>query len=173
MALAATHTVALKQVMKVEALLRMDEADKARELLDSLLPTAPGDPAILTPAAISLIELGDIEAAISIANGLSGSLSGPRRAYALGIEASAAAASDDLETAIELANSAVDTVDLWLVRFMRARILLQAGRTSEAEADLQDCQRRVGEGMAVFLNDRPSFRATRELQQALDAVAAP
>lgn len=172
-ALAATHTVALKQVMKAEVLLRMDEADKARELLDSVLPTAPGDPAILTPAAISLIELGDIEAALSIADGMSGSLSGPRRAYALGIEASAAAAKNDLEGAIELANSAVETVDLWLVRFMRARILMKAGQASDAEADLQDCQRRIGEGMAVFLNDRPSFRVTRELQAALDMVAAP
>ncbi len=172
-ALEATHTVALKQVMKVEALLRTNEADKARELLDSLLPAAPGDPAILTPAAISLIELGDIEGALSIAEGMSSSLSGPNRAYALGIEAAAAAASNDLETAVKLANSAVDTVDLWLVRFMRARILMQAGQTSEADADLQDCQRRVGEGMAVFLNDRPSFRVTRELQTALEAVAAP
>ena len=173
LALEATQTVALKQVMKAEALLRMNETEKARELLDSLLPTAPGDPAILTPAAISLIELGDIEGALSIAERMSGSLSGPRRAYALGIEASAAAASNDLETAVELANSAVDTVDLWLVRFMRARILMQAGQVTEAEADLQDCQRRVGEGMAVFLNDRPSFRVTRELQTALDAVASP
>lgn len=170
LALASTHTVALKRVMKVEALLRMNESDKARVLLDSLLPTAPDDPAILVPAAISLIELGDTEAAVSIADRMSGSLSGPNRAYALGIRASAAAASDNLDAAIDFANSAVNTVDLWLVRFIRAEILLQAGMTSEAAADLQSCQQRVGEGMAVFLNDRPSFRLTRELETA---VAAP
>jgi len=173
LALAATHTVALKRVMKVEVLLRMNETDEARVLLDSLVPTAPDDPAILVPAAISLIELGDTEAAVSIADKMSRSLSGPHRAYALGIKASVAAANEDIEAAVEFANSAVATVDLWLVRFIRARVLLQTGMASEAAADLQNCQQRVGEGIAVFLNDRPSFRLTRELETTLGSVATP
>jgi tetratricopeptide (TPR) repeat protein len=173
LALAATHTVALKRVMKVEVLLRMNETEKARVLLDSLVPTAPDDPAILVPAAISLIELGDSEAAVSIADKMSRSLSGPHRAYALGIKASVAAASQDMDAAVGFANSAVATVDLWLVRFIRARVLLQKGMTSAAAADLQNCQQRVGEGMAVFLNDRPSFRLTHELEMALGASGTP
>ncbi len=173
LALAATHTVALKRTMKVEVLLRMNETEKARVLLDSLVPTAPDDPAILVPAAISLIELGDTEAAISIADKMSRSLSGPHRAYALGIKASVAAASQDVDAAVGFANSAVATVDLWLVRFIRARVLLQKGMASAAAADLQNCQQRVGEGMAVFLNDRPSFRLTHELEMALGALSTP
>jgi tetratricopeptide (TPR) repeat protein len=173
LALAATHTVALKRTMKVEVLLRMNETEKARVLLDSLVPTAPDDPAILVPAAISLIELGDSEAAVSIADKMSRSLSGPHRAYALGIKASVAAASQDVDAAVGFANSAVATVDLWLVRFIRARVLLQKGMTSAAAADLQNCQQRVGEGMAVFLNDRPSFRLTHELEMALGALGTP
>ena len=173
LALAATHTVALKRTMKVEVLLRMNETEKARVLLDSLVPTAPDDPAILVPAAISLIELGDSEAAVSIADKMSRSLSGPHRAYALGIKASVAAASQDMDAAVGFANSAVATVDLWLVRFIRARVLLQKGMTSAAAADLQNCQQRVGEGMAVFLNDRPSFRLTHELEMALGASGTP
>lgn len=167
LALAASHTVALKRVMKVEVLLRMNETDAARVLLDSLVPAAPNDPAILVPAALSLVEFGDTEAAISIADKISGSLSGPHRAYALAIKASVAAESGDIAAAVDFANSAVATVDLWLVRFIRARILLQAGMASEAAADLQNCQHRVGEGIAVFLNDRPSFRLTRDLEAAL------
>lgn len=173
LALAATHTVALKRTMKVEVLLRMNETEKARVLLDSLVPTAPDDPAILVPAAISLIELGDTEAAISIADKMSRSLSGPHRAYALGIKASVAAASQDVDAAVGFANSAVATVDLWLVRFIRARVLLQKGMAGAAAADLQNCQQRVGEGMAVFLNDRPSFRLTHELEMALGALGTP
>jgi hypothetical protein len=46
-------------------------------------------------------------------------------------------------------------------------VFLQANRLSDAEADLLVCQQRVGEGIAVFLNDRPSLRYVRKLEIAM------
>ena len=79
----------------------------------------------------------------------------------------------DEYVAIEYANAAIELADLWLIHLIRANIFLQTGFTSEAEADLQVCQERIGEGIAVFLNDRPSFRLMRDLEAAIALADAP
>ena len=117
-----------------------------------------------------LIATENYERAETIAADMLKSLSKPKRAYAYAIRAEIAAASGDMEQGLVLANTAVDTVDLWLVRYLRAKILIRAGRFAEAAADLQLCEQRIGEGIAVFLNDRPSLRMRRELTAAIAAA---
>jgi len=164
LAVNANHTAALKQVMRAEALLRNGEHDEARSAVVSIVQSSGGDPAILVPAAFTLIELGESEQAENIAADMSNNLSRPWQAYAHAIRAQLAVVAGDSETAIEHANTAVETVDLWLIRFTRAKILLRAGLTAEAAADLLVCRQRIGEGIAVFLNDRPSFRLMRDFE---------
>lgn len=166
-ALSSAHTVALKQIMKAQVLLKMDEAEKAQQLLDSALASAGGDPAILVPAALAYIEIGLSDEADAIATQMSESLSLPKRAYALAIRAQIAASDDQMDSAIEQANAAIDTVDLWLIRFLRATIYSQAGRSVDAKTDLDVCKQRIGEGLAVFLNDRPSYRLMRDFEAAV------
>ena len=165
LALGANHTAALKQSMRAEALLRSDEREMAESAVTLALENAGGDPAILVPAALALIELGDTAQAEGIATGLSEGSSQTQQAYALAIRAQIASANDDLDAAIDFANNAVTTSDLWLIRFLRARILLKNGQRAEALLDLAVCQERVGEGIAVFLNDRPSFRYIRDVEE--------
>lgn len=47
---------------------------------------------------------------------------------------------------------------------------MRAGRMTEALADLEACQQRIGEGIAVFLNDRPSLRRIRQLEATIKAA---
>jgi len=168
LALGANHTAALKQSMRAEALLRIDEREMAEEAVSIALENAGGDPAILVPAALALIELGDTAQAEDIATSMSEGSSQTQQAYALAIRAQIASANGELDAAIDFANSAIATLDLWLIRFLRARILLQNNLRAEAVLDLAICQERVGEGIAVFLNDRPSLRFIRDIEE-LDA----
>jgi tetratricopeptide (TPR) repeat protein len=168
----ASHTAALKQVMRAETLLRNDERGLAQDAVAMALKSSGGDPAVLVPAAITLIQLGETDQADAIATELSESLARVSRAYASIIRARLAAVGGEPKIAIEFANTAVDTVDLWLIRFIRAQILQQAGHTAEAAADLQVCQQRIGEGLAVFLNDRPSFRLMRDFEAAVESSNA-
>lgn len=163
----ANHTAALKLVMRAEALLQTGEREKARSAIDTALQHAVGDPAILVPAAIALAELGETDRAETIAADLLKSFSKSQRAYANAIYAQIASVRGKPTVAIEYANTAVESADLWLIRFIRGKIYLQAGLASEAAADLQVCQQRIGEGIAVFLNDRPSLRMMRYLEAAI------
>ncbi|MDH5621279.1 MAG: tetratricopeptide repeat protein [Gammaproteobacteria bacterium] len=166
LAVNATHPAAIKKALKAEVLLQMGKPDEAAATVLELLESPQGDPAILFPAAMVLIGTGNLERAESIAARMLEGLSKPRRAYAYLIRAEIAAAQGDIEGAVDLANTAVETVDLWLVRYTRANLLMSAGRAAEATADLEACQRRIGEGIAVFLNDRPSLRRIREIETA-------
>ena len=101
------------------------------------------------------------------------SFSKSQRAYAGAILAQVAHVRGQPQTAIEHANTAIEAADLWLIRFIRGNIYLQSGRTAEAAADLLLCQQRIGEGMAVFLNDRPSLRYMRDLEASIALAHAP
>lgn len=168
----AKHSAALKQAMRAEALVQMGRGDDARTAIRELLESPHADPAVLVPAALVLIGTGAQDQAETIAAGMLESLSKPRRAYAYAIRAEIASFGGDSDQAIALANTAVETVDLWLVRFLRGKIFLRAGKAAEAAADFEACQRRIGEGVAVFLNDRPTLRWLRELNHQLAGIAA-
>ncbi len=160
----ANHTAALKMVMRAEALMQSGEREEARNAVDSALQHASGDPAILVPVALVLAELGETDRATDIAADMAKSFSKSQRAYASAISAQVALANGDTAAAIDYANTALEFADLWLIRFIRAKIYLQAGMADAAAADLQVCRQRIGEGIAVFLNDRPSLRMMRYLE---------
>ncbi len=81
----------------------------------------------------------------------------------------------DSEAAISSANAAIELADSWYIRLIRASVLTDANQLGEAQADLFQCQERSGEGIAVFLNDRPSLRLLRRLEDALQnaGIAEP
>ena len=163
----ANHTAALELVMQADALVQTGAHDKARSAIDTALQYAGGDPAVLVPAAIALAELGETDRAETIAADMLKSFSKSQRAYANAIYAQVAFVRGETDLAIEYANTAIESTDLWLIRFIRARIYRQVGLAAEAAADLQACQQRIGEGIAVFLNDRPSLRMLRYLEAAV------
>lgn len=159
----ATHTAALKQVMLAEALLADDRPDDAAAALAAAMDTGIGDPAVLVPAAMTAIGLGNLDTAAAIADTLGASLSSQKRAHGKAVRAELAAAEGDLDTALQLSGEALASADFWQIHLMRARLLLEAGRTEEARAELAVCSGRLGEGIAVYLNDRPSYRRLADL----------
>ncbi len=163
----AFNTVALKQVMRVDAYLVAGDEEQAIAAANAALAIEGNDPAVLVPAAIAYIQLAEFDSAQSIIDTLSQGFSKSRRAYAEALRAQMASTQGDSETAISAANAAIELADLWLIRLIRANVFLQANRMSDAEADLLVCQQRIGEGIAVFLNDRPSLRLIRKLKIAL------
>ena len=165
------HKAALLDVMRGEVLAELDRWDEAREAVEAALRQASSDPAVIVPAASVLAELGEFDRAEVIAADLANSASRSQRAYEKAIRARLAHAQGRTSEAIDYANTAIDLADLWYVRFTRARILLDARRTAEGQSDLQTCQERIGEGLSVFLNDRPSLRRIRDLETAIAAAA--
>lgn len=162
----ALNTAALKHVMRADAYLLSDDKENAIGAADAALALAPNDPAVLVPTAVVFIRVAEFERATAIIDILAESLSRTRRAYAQALRAQLANAQGDSETAIASANAAIELADLWLARLIRANVLLEADRLDEAGADLDVCQQRIGEGIAVFLNDRPSFRLMGEMESA-------
>jgi len=171
-ALNANHNVALKQIIRAQALLQLEDPGLAREAIDAALNHSGGDVAILVPAAMTLITLGDEERMEAAVEELLGSFSATHEAYADAVQAYAALQRGDLESATSLANTAIASADLWFVRFIRAQIHLESGRTNESLADIEVCRNRIGEGIAVFLNDRPSFRLKRDFDELAAAATA-
>jgi tetratricopeptide (TPR) repeat protein len=165
------HKVALLDVMRAEVLVELDRRDEAREAVRAALQQASSDPAVIVPAASVLAELGEFDRAEVVAADLANSASRSQRAYEKTIRAQLAQARGQTSAAVDYANAAIELADLWYVRFTRARILLEAGRTDEAQSDLRMCQERIGEGLSVFLNDRPSMRRIRILETAIAAAA--
>ena len=168
----AFNTVALKQVMRADAYLLSGDEEQAIAAANAAVDIEAHDPAVLVPAAIAYIRLAEFESAQGIIDTLSEGFSKSRRAYAEALRAQMASAQGDSETAISAANAAIELADLWLIRLIRANVFLQANRKSDAEADLLVCQQRSGEGIAVFLNDRPSLRYVRKLEIAMERVQA-
>ncbi len=166
MAYGALNTVALKQIMRVDAFLEAGDQEQALAAVNAALELEGNDPAVLVPAALALIQLARFEPAQEIIDTLSQGFSKSRRAYAAALRAQVASAKGDSEGAIAAANSAIELADLWLIRLIRANVFLQAKQLAEAKIDLLACQQRTGEGIAVFLNDRPSLRLLHKLEQA-------
>ena len=63
---------------------------------------------------------------------------------------------------------AIATADLWLARFVLGNVYLDAGFPAQAFNEYQICKNRIGEGLAIFLDDRPTFRIIRDLEAAIE-----
>jgi len=166
MSLGALNTAALKHVMRADAYLQSGDNEQAIAAARAALDISANDPAVLVPAAITFIQVAEFEQAESIIDTLSEGFSKSRRAYAEALRAYMASTQGDSETAIRAASAAIGLADLWLIRLIRANVYLEANRLNDAEADLLVCQQRIGEGIAVFLNDRPSLRVLLKLESA-------
>ena len=168
----ADLAAALKRIMRAEALLGAGQPGRALDSIEAALPSAAGEPAVLVPAALMLTDIGEIGRAQAIAEQLSSETSRVQRAYASLVRAKLAVAARDYSRALEHTNAAIETADLWLARFIRGNVHLAAGSIEAAQADFEICAARPGEAAAVFLNDRPSVRYLRNLENAIASLDA-
>ena len=80
------------------------------------------------------------------------------RALSAVIRAEMSLASKKPLEAIDILTAARSLADLWLVRYTLGRAYVEQGRFAEAVAELDECQKRIGETADVFLDDWPTFR---------------
>ena len=110
------------------------------------------------PAALTYLELGDVDRAGTLADSLGGELQAQKRAYGRMIEAKLLLASETNIGALDKIREAVELADLWLIRFHLGRAYLRAGYSAEALDEFTNCEDRRGEATAIFLDDLPTWR---------------
>jgi tetratricopeptide (TPR) repeat protein len=115
------------------------------------------------PAALMYVEIGNVDAARAIADGLKENLQPQNRAYAAMIEGMIALQAGDAVTAIDSITAGIELADLWLLRFHRGIAYLEAGFSAEALDEFTTCNERRGEASALFLDDLPTYRYTARL----------
>jgi hypothetical protein len=153
------RSAAIKRVMLGKAqVLAGDEARAERTLKEA---ASTGGMAVQVPAALALVDLGELDAATGIAAELGGAtLQKQRRAYALLIEARIALANGDTIGAIDKLSAGLDFADLWLLRLHRGRAFLAMEAYVEALDEFRVARSRIGEATAAFFDDLPTWHLT-------------
>jgi tetratricopeptide (TPR) repeat protein len=165
------YGTAVKRLALAEALLAGGDAEGALRAARDGIELAKAD-AILVPAALVRIAAGENDGAAEIADVLGDKLSSQSRAYAGLIRGLIAARSGDTMGAIEMLSDAINTADLWLIRFHLGRLYIEAGYFVEAVDELGAVEGRLGEAAALFLDDLPTFRYTATLPYWLGRAQA-
>jgi tetratricopeptide (TPR) repeat protein len=153
--------------MLAESHYQLGNPEAALDAIKDGLEIGTSDASVVR-AALLLAELGEYKMADAIASQLSNELSDMRQAYASAIRATIASKQRQPAKAVELSKLAINSADLWLARFVLGKSYLDGGYLVEAYNEFQICKGRSGEGLAVFLDDRPSFRMIRELDTAIE-----
>jgi hypothetical protein len=109
------------------------------------------------------VRLGDPARAEKIAKELTSQLDRQTRAYASIIEAEVALSRGKPVEAVDRMRDAKALADLWLGRLTFGRAYLAAGYPAEALAEFEECNKRIGEATALFLDDVPTLRFIPEL----------
>jgi len=113
---------------------------------------------VLFSAARVYLETGKEAKALSLADELGRRLEPDPQAYAALIRGEAHLLRGNPREAIRSFEESKKIADTWLVRFDLGRAYLEAGAFTEADSELEQCVKRRGEVMAIFLDDVPSFR---------------
>jgi tetratricopeptide (TPR) repeat protein len=112
----------------------------------------------LVGAARVLIASGRRQQAAALASELSERLPTHSRAYGRLVEGWVAMDAGNTRDAVAALGEARKLADFWLTRFSLGVAYVQADAHAEALSELETCQRRRGEAMAVFLDDVPTTR---------------
>jgi tetratricopeptide (TPR) repeat protein len=119
------------------------------------------------PAARLYVELGDMSAANAIVQALDGSLQTESRASAALITGNILLAEGKIVAAVDALRESLEKSDAWLTRFDLGRAYFTAGSYAEALSEFEECERRIGEAAAIFLDDIPTYHYTTPMQRWL------
>jgi tetratricopeptide (TPR) repeat protein/tRNA A-37 threonylcarbamoyl transferase component Bud32 len=112
---------------------------------------------ILFLAAQIYLNAGQENKALDLAKELSNQLPPVSHAYAMLIEGEKNMTRGDINGAIKLFREAQAQVDTWLGRFALGRACLEAKAFTDAYSEFEECLKRYGEAIVIFLNDIPSY----------------
>jgi tetratricopeptide (TPR) repeat protein len=148
---AAVKTVTLARVRLLEG----RRADAVRAVESALGRSR--QPNVAYPAALVLLGAGQPARAAGLATELGAHLEADPRACGKLIEGEIALARGDARVALERFQEARSAADTWPGRLALARADIEAGAFAAAHSELEQCLKRRGEAMAVFLDDVPSY----------------
>jgi len=154
---------ALKLIALAETAAAVNSPAEAINLARQAIQLSASD-AIAVPAARIFVAAGRIDEARAIASTLEKQLGKRRRALSAVIKGEIALAAQKPAEAIEALSSGRALADLWLVRYALGRAYVEQGRHADAIAELEACEKRIGEATDVFLDDWPTFRYTVPLK---------
>jgi tetratricopeptide (TPR) repeat protein len=152
-----------KRLWLAHAQLASGSAEQASKTLSELSATAGTSDRDEVERAELLIAMGDRSAAAAAADRLAAEVPGTSRAFGALIRAELALADGDQLAAIDQLQKSIAFQDNWLARYRLGTTYEQAGYHVEAMDELDLAWRRRGEGLAVFLDDVPSYHRLVDL----------
>jgi len=108
-------------------------------------------------AALAFAEAGQQAKAQKLAASLASEVQSEAQADAKIIEGDLALGRKDTAQAVRSLTEANTLLDTWLGRFELGRAYLEAGAFGEADSEFDQCLRRRGEALSLFMDDLPSY----------------
>jgi eukaryotic-like serine/threonine-protein kinase len=108
-------------------------------------------------AALVFAETGEQAKAQKLAAGLASEVQSEAQADAKIIEGDLALSRKDAPAAIRAMTEANTLLDTWLGRFELGRAYLEANAFAEADSEFDQCLKRRGEALSLFMDDVPSY----------------
>lgn len=160
-----TKTIALAQ-----ARIASGDTDAGLQLVADLAATR-GD-GQLVPSAEMYAAAGQFDNSFKIAEKYREQLGPTARAYANLIDGMNAIHQQEHLLAIESLRKALDSADLWIVRYYLGQAYLGAGYPAEAGAEFNSLIERRSEAAGMFFDDVPTWRYTASLDEWKEKAGA-
>ena len=163
-------------VTLAEVRAQQQQTREAASLARSVLETT-SDTGLMFLAGRVLADVSDAAAARDIARKLSQRLDTESEMYGSLLDGEIALHQSEARTAIDKFKAAQQLADSWLGRFGLGRAYLLGEAYAEANSEFDTCQKRLGEGTAVLLDDVPTLRFIAPLYyyqgRAYEGLASP
>jgi len=108
-------------------------------------------------AASSYIDAGDLAKAQKLATSLSAELTSEPQAYGKIVGGMIALKRKDAKGAVQQLTAANNLLDTWIGRFDLGRAYLEAGAFTEADSEFDQCAKRRGEAIELFMDNVPTY----------------
>lgn len=148
---AARKTVALAEIEELEGNHAAALADAGKALAGTQSTQ------IEFLAARTYVEAGDLAKAQRLAATLSSALTGESQAYGKIIAGLIALKKKNANEAIQQITAANSLLDTWIGHLDLGRAFLEAGAFTEADAQFEQCMKRRGEAIELFMDNVPTY----------------
>jgi eukaryotic-like serine/threonine-protein kinase len=108
-------------------------------------------------AASSYVDAGDLPKAQKLAESLSSEATSEPQAYGKIIDGMIALKRKEAKEAVKQITAANNLLDTWIGRFELGRAYLEAGAFTEADSEFDQCAKRRGEAIELFMDNVPTY----------------